>query len=109
MHFSCAARATLFTGNSFGFQVYSVAKGFLDVVEINQPPKNLKEATLMAETPITPPENTWKCSNCGNTVVQAAPPQTCPVCRQKCEFLNVTCYQPDCGFTGMDNRLKPAK
>ena len=63
----------------------------------------------MAETPITPPENTWKCSNCGNTVVQTAPPQTCPVCQQKFEFLNVTCYQPECGFTGMDNRLKPAK
>jgi hypothetical protein len=41
--------------------------------------------------------------------VQTVPPQTCPVCRQKCEFLNVTCYQPECGFTGMDNRLKPAK
>ena len=63
----------------------------------------------MAEKPATLPDNTWKCSHCGNTVVQLAPPQTCPVCRQKCEFLNVTCYQPECGFTGMDNRLKPAK
>jgi len=55
------------------------------------------------------PENTWKCSNCGNTVVENIPPQVCPACQQKCEFLNVTCYQPDCGFTGMDNRLKPSK
>ncbi|HOC60267.1 MAG TPA: hypothetical protein PKN70_09965 [Smithellaceae bacterium] len=52
------------------------------------------------------PENTWKCSHCGNTVVQNTPPETCPVCGQKCEFLNVTCYAPDCGFTGMDKRLK---
>lgn len=52
------------------------------------------------------PVSTWKCSNCGNTVEALAPPQTCPVCSKKCEFLNVTCYQPDCGFTGMDNRLK---
>jgi len=63
----------------------------------------------MTESKPTLPENTWKCSNCGNTVVQTLPPQTCPVCRQKCEFLNVTCYQPDCGFTSMDNRLKPSK
>jgi rubredoxin len=63
----------------------------------------------MAENKPAIPENTWKCSNCGNTVVQTAPPQTCPVCKQACEFLNVTCYQPDCGFTGMDNRLKPSK
>jgi len=52
------------------------------------------------------PENTWKCSNCGNTVVEIKPPELCPSCKQKCEFLNVTCYQPDCGFTGMDKRLK---
>jgi len=52
------------------------------------------------------PDNTWKCSNCGNTIQTQVPPQACPVCSKKCEFLNVTCYQPDCGFTGMDNRLK---
>lgn len=48
----------------------------------------------------------WKCSNCGNTVQMQAPPQTCPACSQKCPFLNVTCYQPECGFTGIDPRLK---
>lgn len=52
------------------------------------------------------PDNTWKCSNCGNTIQAEIPPETCPVCARKCEFLNVTCYQPDCGFTGMDKRLK---
>jgi len=63
----------------------------------------------MPENNTTIPENTWKCSNCGNTVVELRPPEICPACLQKCEFLNVTCYQPDCGFTGMDNRLKPSK
>jgi rubredoxin len=63
----------------------------------------------MAENQTPLPENTWKCRNCGNTVVTVRPPDTCPVCKQKCEFLNVTCYQPGCGVTGMDNRLKPAK
>jgi len=52
------------------------------------------------------PDSTWKCSNCGNTIQARIPPQTCSVCSRKCEFLNVTCYQPDCGFTGMDKRLK---
>jgi len=51
----------------------------------------------MAENKATLPENTWKCSNCGNTVVEIKPPEVCPACKQKCEFLNVTCYQPDCG------------
>ena len=63
----------------------------------------------MTESKANLPENTWNCSHCGNTIVQMAPPQTCPVCQQKCEFLNVTCYQPDCGFASMDNRLKPSK
>ena len=60
----------------------------------------------MTETKATLPENTWKCDNCGNTIVVMEPPEICPVCKQKCVFLNVTCYAPDCGFTGMDNRLK---
>jgi rubrerythrin len=60
----------------------------------------------MAETKANIPENTWKCSNCGNTLVAVTPPEECPVCKQKCVFLNVTCYEPDCGFTGMDKRLK---
>ena len=60
----------------------------------------------MTENKPTIPENTWKCSNCGNTIVETKPPEICPSCKQKCEFLNVTCYQPDCGFTGMDKRLK---
>jgi rubrerythrin len=60
----------------------------------------------MAESKANISENTWKCSNCGNTLVATTPPEICPVCKQKCTFLNVTCYEPDCGFTGMDKRLK---
>ena len=63
----------------------------------------------MTENKQTIPENTWKCSNCGNTIVVINPPEICPACKQKCAFLNVTCYEPDCGFTGMDKRLKPTK
>jgi rubredoxin len=66
-----------------------------------------KEKCTMTENKQTIPENTWKCSNCGNTIVVINPPEICPSCQQKCAFLNVTCYEPDCGFTGMDKRLKP--
>ena len=27
-------------------------------------------------------------------------------CKETCEFVNVTCYIPECGFTGSDDRLK---
>jgi len=60
----------------------------------------------MTENKATLTENTWKCGNCGNTIVVMEPPEICPICKQKCVFLNVTCYAPDCGFTGMDKRLK---
>jgi rubredoxin len=25
------------------------------------------------------------------------PPETCPSCKKKCEFVDVSCYTPDCG------------
>jgi rubredoxin len=50
--------------------------------------------------------NEWKCSKCGYILKADAPPETCPQCKEKCEFVNVTCYIPECGFTGSDQRLK---
>ncbi len=51
-------------------------------------------------------ENEWKCSNCGYALKAVSPPEECPSCKQKCEFVNVTCYIPECGLTGSDQRLK---
>ncbi len=51
------------------------------------------------------PKNTWKCSNCGYTLEEKTPPETCPLCKEKCEFVDTTCYTPDCGHTGSDTRL----
>lgn len=48
----------------------------------------------------------WKCQKCGYSLSADAPPETCPQCREKCEFVNVSCYIPDCGKTGRDIRLK---
>jgi rubrerythrin len=47
----------------------------------------------------------WKCSNCGYVVQADVPPEQCPSCKEKCEFVDVSCYIPDCGNTGKDPRL----
>lgn len=48
----------------------------------------------------------WKCSNCKYVLTAAKPPEVCPQCKKKCEFLNVTCYTPECGGPGhIDPRL----
>ncbi len=39
----------------------------------------------------------WKCNHCGNTVDAPGPPEVCPSCNEKCEFVDVTCYIPECG------------
>ena len=46
---------------------------------------------------------TWKCNKCGNTVSADAPPELCPFCREKCEYVDVTCYIPECGGPGSGN------
>lgn len=50
-------------------------------------------------------EMTWKCSNCGYTLSRQVPPQQCPSCKEKCEFLDVTCYTPECTPGGQDPRI----
>ncbi|MFO0753720.1 MAG: hypothetical protein U0411_10415 [Thermodesulfovibrionales bacterium] len=39
----------------------------------------------------------WKCNKCGNTIHADAPPDTCPSCNEKCGYVDVTCYIPECG------------
>ncbi|HMA85377.1 MAG TPA: hypothetical protein VKN73_06720 [Desulfosalsimonadaceae bacterium] len=48
----------------------------------------------------------WKCSNCGYTFEADAPPKQCPSCKEKCEFVDNSCYTPDCEDKGMDDRIK---
>jgi rubredoxin len=48
----------------------------------------------------------WKCSRCGFLITASMPPDTCSQCNEKCDFLNVTCYTPECGGPGhIDPRL----
>ena len=48
----------------------------------------------------------WKCGNCGYTLEANGPPEQCPSCKEKCDFLDTTCYTPDCPPGGMDERIK---
>jgi rubredoxin len=52
------------------------------------------------------PMANWKCANCGYELEAEAPPETCPSCKQKCEFMDNTCYTPDCQYEGKDPRIK---
>lgn len=45
----------------------------------------------------------FKCNKCGNTIDVAVPPDKCPACKEKCEFVDVSCYIPDCGGAGSSN------
>ena len=48
----------------------------------------------------------WKCSHCGFTITAAKPPDICPECGEKCGFMNITCYTPECrGPDHIDHRL----
>ena len=47
----------------------------------------------------------WKCTNCGYTLKAETPPEECPSCKKKCEFVDVSCYIPDCKDQGKDTRL----
>ena len=49
----------------------------------------------------------WKCNNCGNTLDILSPPEVCPSCNKKCEFVDVSCYIPECGGSDSGN-INPA-
>ncbi len=52
------------------------------------------------------PQTTWKCTQCGYTYSAIQPAERCPSCGEKCEFIDVSCYTPDCGGAGgSDPRL----
>lgn len=38
----------------------------------------------------------WKCSGCGYAMSGLVPPEVCPGCKEKCQFIDVTCYIPEC-------------
>ena len=56
------------------------------------------------------PQNWWKCSQCGYVLQAAAAPEACSSCKQKCAFIDATCYTPDCGGPGnLDPQILQSK
>jgi rubredoxin len=50
--------------------------------------------------------NHFICNECSYIVEAETPPETCPSCKEKCEFADITCYIPECGGPGnIDQRL----
>jgi len=49
--------------------------------------------------------NSWKCTNCGYTIEKESPPSECPSCKAKCDFVDNSCYTPDCISSGTDSRI----
>jgi rubredoxin len=47
----------------------------------------------------------WKCGSCGYELEADKPPDQCPSCKEKCEFLDIACYTPDCQYDGSDKRI----
>ncbi|MGQ9707945.1 MAG: rubredoxin-like domain-containing protein [bacterium] len=47
----------------------------------------------------------WSCSTCHYVLQSLQPPDVCPSCGQACQFVDVSCYIPECGFNGVDSRL----
>jgi rubredoxin len=73
----------------------------------------LEKKTFVARKPVVPATGKteeglshWKCGKCSFTFTARSLPEKCPVCDEKCDFLNITCYTPDCGGPGnIDPRL----
>ena len=66
-------------------------------------PKVRQEPVAAKPVPANAPH--WQCSKCHYVLQAMQPPETCPSCREHCQFTDVTCYIPECGFTGIDSRL----
>ena len=48
----------------------------------------------------------WKCSHCGVSKTAEKTTDVCPECGEKCDFINVSCYIPECGSPGkIDSRF----
>lgn len=66
-------------------------------------PKVRQEPVALKPVPATAPH--WQCSKCHYVLQASQPPEACPSCHEHCQFVDVTCYIPECAFTGPDNRL----
>jgi desulfoferrodoxin-like iron-binding protein len=59
----------------------------------------------VAKAALAPDAPFWRCSSCNYVLQASQPPEVCPSCQKNCQFVDVTCYIPECGFSGVDARL----
>lgn len=65
-----------------------------------------RESAQAAEGKTAAEPSHWKCGKCSFTFTASSLPEQCPGCGEKCDFLNITCYTPECGGPGnIDHRL----
>jgi len=71
----------------------------------NRPMQLGDEKREQVAEPVTAGSPYWRCSNCRYVLQAPRPPEVCPSCHRSCQFTDVTCYVPECGFSGVDGRL----
>lgn len=65
-----------------------------------------RAATAPTEATMACEQTNWKCGKCNVMFTATSLPEQCPECGEKCDFLNISCYTPDCGGPGnIDSRL----
>ncbi len=94
----------IYSCRSCGQLVTILHRGGGTVLCCNQPMQEGKvdtEPVKLGETPAV----YWSCTNCHYVLQALQPPDVCPSCGQACQFVDVSCYIPECGFSGVDSRL----
>lgn len=73
-------------------------------IESKTTPPRVETAPSDGKTDST--QTHWKCGKCKFMFTAPSLPEQCPECGEKCDFLNITCYTPECGGPGnIDPRL----
>lgn len=80
-----------------------VHKGGGSLVCCNKTMQRAQEKQGEQKVPANAPY--WSCSSCHYVLQAVTPPDVCPACGQRCQFVDVSCYIPECGLTGVDSRL----
>ncbi len=94
---------TVYSCSVCGQIVGVVHQGGGTLVCCNKPMQKKMERKAEEKVPANAPY--WSCSNCHYVIQTVSPPDVCPACGKNCQFIDVSCYIPECGFTGIDSRL----
>ncbi len=96
-------RTSVYSCSICGQIIGLVHNGGGTLVCCNKPMQREMGRETEKDVPVSAPY--WSCSSCHYVVQAVSPPEVCPACKQHCQFVDVSCYIPECGFTGIDSRL----